>query len=346
MRILSVGPFSSNNGNNTSSHRNYWLKHYSDYLCEVDSASKWNLWTKVCYKLICCGIAINLPDNASVNKRIIEQFKSAVYDIVWIDKGNTIFPSTLKTIKEMNPNCILVHYMIDDFMNPYHRTKQIIDTIPLYDYYIVNRTINISELRRYGCKHPIHVYMTYESLFHFPRPISVDSISRLGGDLGFIGTYEKERAESMLYLAENGLKIRIWGNGWKRMKDKNNNLMIEDKGLYSENYCYAICAFKINLAFLRKKSRDLHTTRSSEIPACGGFMIAERTSEHLAMFEEDKEAVFFSSNEELLEKCKYYLEHEEERQTIAKAGRKRCIESDYSNEGMIRKVLQQIMKTK
>ena len=123
-------------------------------------------------------------------------------------------------------------------------------------------------------------------------------------------------------------------------------MIIEGKGLYDDNFSKALSAFKINLGFLRKKSRDLHTTRSTEIPACGGFMMAERTVEHQAMFEEDKEAVFFSNNEELLDKCKYYLSHEEERKKIAEAGYKRCISSDYSNDGMIKKVLSSMIMNK
>lgn len=87
---------------------------------------------------------------------------------------------------------------------------------------------------------------------------------------------------------------------------------------------------------------DQQTTRTVEIPACGGFMLAERTKEHLNLFEEGKEAAFFSSNEELLEMCKYYLGHENERRQIAEAGCQRCLTSDYSNEGMIRKVFIQI----
>jgi spore maturation protein CgeB len=84
---------------------------------------------------------------------------------------------------------------------------------------------------------------------------------------------------------------------------------------------------------------DLQTSRTMEIPACGGFMLAERTDEHLALFEKGKEAEFFSTNEELLEKCRYYLTHDVERQSISKAGTLRCKTSGYSNEETLRKLI-------
>ena len=144
---------------------------------------------------------------------------------------------------------------------------------------------------------------------------------------------------------ENALKVLLDDASIKLIydyKNYNSNLIVEGAGLRGEDYCKSLQATRINLCFLRKINFDQQTTRSVEIPACGGFMMAERTAEHLAMFEEGKEAAFFSNNEELLDKCSYYLAHEQERAVIAELGLKRCIASDYSNRGMIRNILKAI----
>ena len=49
-------------------------------------------------------------------------------------------------------------------------------------------------------------------------------------------------------------------------------------------------------------------------------MLAERTDTHLALFQEDVEAAFFDSDAEMIDKVHFYLQHEEIRQRVARAG--------------------------
>jgi spore maturation protein CgeB len=68
-----------------------------------------------------------------------------------------------------------------------------------------------------------------------------------------------------------------------------------------------------------------------EIPACGGVLVAERTSEHLELFEEGCEAMFFGSMSELTEVIARLAESETLRNTIAAAGRARVLRSGYDH---------------
>ncbi len=148
----------------------------------------------------------------------------------------------------------------------------------------------------------------------------------------------------MDYLAKNGIKINIFGSGWnkKEFQNSHKNMIINKFDLVREDYSNAISCSKISLCFLRKANRDLHTSRSIEIPACSGFMVAERTDEHKSLFKEDKEVVYFNTKEELLEKVRYYLKNEEARKKIAKAGYERSKKSKYSYDDMVDKILKAI----
>jgi hypothetical protein len=117
------------------------------------------------------------------------------------------------------------------------------------------------------------------------------------------------------------------------------NLLVEARPVFNQDFIKVLNATRINLNFLRKINRDRHTSRSLEIPACQGFMLAERTDEHLQLFTEGKEAEFFDSREELLQKVQYYLTHETERESIARAGLERCFKSGYSHRDRLKVVL-------
>lgn len=345
MKILSVGGM--NGLSNTCLHRNWALEKIADHIDVVNtSTKKCSLWYRIAYHLFLYGLPIRLPEGNHENKKMKEMVDGNNYDIVWIDKGLTIAPETLKYIKQKLPNTKIISYSPDNMTLRHNQSQQYLQCIPLYDYIITNKSYILDDMRKLGAKNIQFVNNSYEENFHHPYPLTEKEKKELGGDVGFVGMWEKERCKSILYLAQHGVKVKVFGNKtWERYKEYSPNLEIVGHLLKGEDYCKSLQAFRISLCFLRKMNYDQQTTRSVEIPACGGFMLAERTKEHLVMFEEGKEAAFFSSNEELLEKCLYYLSHEEERKQIALAGRKRCLTSDYSNEGMIRNTLKTIFCT-
>jgi spore maturation protein CgeB len=116
----------------------------------------------------------------------------------------------------------------------------------------------------------------------------------------------------------------------------------QGESTYGESYIKTINGMDIALHFLRHGNRDEQDSRTFEIPACGVFMLAEKSDTHLSLFEDGNEAVFFNTKEQLLEKVKYFLEHEDERKAIARAGLARCLQSGYSHERRLSQVLHTI----
>lgn len=288
---------------------------------------------------------LKLPiDLTNVNKKIRQAVKLEKFDIVWIEKGNNIKPKTLRYIKKIQSKAKLVSVSEDDMYARHNRSLYYNFGLKYYDVVFTTKVYNLDELKSLGAKRTELFLDSYDENVHRPMNLSNEDIKNFGCDVGFIGTFENDRAEQMLFLAENGIKVVVWGNGWSNWANKNPNLIIKNQPIYSDDYAKAINATKINLCFLRKINRDEVTSRSIEIPACGGFMIAERTKRHKDFFEEDKEAVFFDSINELYEKVKKYLANNEERRKIAEAGRKRCLKSGYSTKEQLSQMVAKIEK--
>ena len=287
---------------------------------------------------------LKLPfDMTSVNEKIKEAAKKENYDIIWIEKGNTIKPSTLRFIKFRLPSAKLISLSEDDMYAPHNHTFYYKWGLRYYDIVFTTKVYNLEELKKIGAQKTKLFLDAYDETLHKPLSLSKEDRSEFGCDVGFIGTFEEDRAQKILYLAQNGIKVTVWGNGWSDWVGKHENLIVKNQPLYGDDFVKAINATKINLCFLRKMNRDEVTSRSVEIPACGGFMLGERTKRHSDFFEEDKEAVFFDSVDELYEKVKRYLSDEAARKQIAEAGRKKCFKSGYSMKIQLDKMIKIII---
>ncbi len=290
------------------------------------------LWNKIIFKL-------NFyPEYNNENKQIIKCVLKTDYDIIFIEKGLSIKAKTLQRVKSILPKCKIISYTLDDMMNPNNNSIQYKKAIQFYDFNFTNKKYNVQELEELGAKNVYYFKNSYCSKVHRPISLTDEEKKYYGSDVSFIGTYEEQRKEALKFLADAGIRIKVWGWG-KKYEFIYKNIEFMSKHVYGDEYPKVVCASKINLCFLRKANRDTETTRSVELPACGGFMLAERTKEHAELFVEKNEAEFFDSNEELLQKVKYYLENEPERKKIAQNGYNKCITAKYNYKNQLLKII-------
>jgi spore maturation protein CgeB len=300
--------------------------------------------SRISHKLFRLGIPYLGPlDLAQINRQILDLIRTRPFNILWLDKVLQVSARTLRCVKAMQPSCIILGYSPDDMNGRHNQSGQFLRGLPWYDVYFTTKTYGVSELRALGCPRAYFVPNAYDPHTHRPVSLTAERRRQIGGPVGFLGAFEAERGRSIEFLASQGIDLRVYGDeGWDALRGKYPNLRIEGHAVYGNHYAEAICAFDINLCFLRRFNRDRQTTRSVEIPACGAFMLAERTEEHLDLFKEGVEAEFFSSDQELLDKVRYYLAHPDERMRIAAAGRRRCLESGYSYSDRIRSMLEKV----
>ena len=348
MRILFIGNL---NTHSRSYQRYRALIEYGyeiDYINTVKigeipgKSEKITLTQKIFSKL---GIPI---DKNKLNKKILDAIINNKYDLFWVEKSLMLKPKTLKKIRKQIKNSKIIFISEDDMYAKHNQSYYFRKCIPYFDIMFTTKSYNCNknELYSLGAKKVEFFFQCYDKNLHKPAILTKKEYKKYKSDVCFIGTFEKDRADKLLAIAKAGYNTRVWGNGWNKYINIHRNLIIENTPLYNEEYVKAISASKINICFLRKINRDLHTSRSIEIPACEGFMLAERTIDHLKLFEENKEAVFFDINdkEELLNKVKYYLKYDKNRIEIAKNGRSRCLKSNYSHYNYIKQVINKFKK--
>lgn len=254
-------------------------------------------------------------------------------DVVWIDKGYWVWPSTLKELRKNR--AFLVHHNTDS-LNPglWHNKLAYLlmrRTLPLFDLYF---TTNMQDYRALSGKEPPHTELTYIGYDHtrfdnLPLPHRLREEWK--NELLFVGHYEPRTAAGIMALIAQGLPVTVYGEGWNRAKDFDRlRGHVKFQKLDDDEYLYALKGAKIGLCFVSKLNGNQTAGRSFEIPACGTFLLAMRTKQHMESYVEGKEAEFFEDSNELIRKARFYLDHDDMRIEISKRGHERCIGSDYS----------------
>ena len=287
---------------------------------------------------------LRLPgDPARANESIIDKISDDT-NVLWLDNADMVRPATLAKARQISTGLRILYFTEDDMMNSSLRTRWTERAFQHLDLWVTTKSYNQlpDELPAFGMKNILFVNNVASPDIHRPIQVNDEDAHAFGAPITFIGSFERPRARSLLRLAEANIAVRVWGNGWTHMQGKHSNLRIEGRAIYNLDYAKSISSSAMNLCFLRHNNRDLQTCRSVEIPSCGGFMIHERNAEITSIFREDKEAVYFSSDDELIDCCLKWAEKPEARTEIAKNGRDRVKELNLTHEAQVSRILTHI----
>lgn len=267
----------------------------------------------------------------------IEHFKP---DVVFIPLGSSIWRSTLQTLKQRGLTLVQWCGLPAQTMLPRDRAN-----LPYFD--LIFQPANLeSGLRAAGATGRIaYVPIGIDPEIHRPVALTEAERARYGSDVCFIGglsnRFHQARRQMIEFAIVQGVDIKVWG-GYREHFIGSPILKVWQGQIWGEEQVKALCAAKIGLNFHvdhqpGELDRGLNV-RAFELAACGTFQLLQRVPGVGEFFEEGKEIVCFDTAEEMLDKIRHYLSHEEERRRIAEAARARVLR-DHTWERRVQKML-------
>lgn len=275
-----------------------------------------------------------------VNRELVRAVEATKPDLVWVELGAWLSVRALERIRN-SANPLLVHYTPDPAFVT-HQSWRLDAALPLFDLLVTTKAYEVEEYKRRGARAVLLQFPSYDRDVHRPEVPSSEERGRFEADVVFVGSYAPGRETFLAPLSTGEFRLRIWGNYWQRCRDKRIRRFVEGRGVGGREYALALSCARIGLGLLSPLHPDRSTTRSLEIPACGTFLLAERTQEHQELFREGTEAEFFSGEGELVEKTRRYLRDDEARRRIAAAGLARCESGGYSSRERVRGILAEL----
>ena len=224
--------------------------------------------------------------------------------------------ATLKEIGRLKVRRL--NYLTDDPWNPTHRAPWFLRAVTQYDFVFSPRRAMLSDLRAQGCLSACYLPFAYMPETHFAEAPATDSErAQLASDIVFAGGADRDRVPYMQALLQAGFKVALYGGYWERYPQTSRAARGHADAATLRK---AVSAAKVSLCLVRHANRDGNVMRSFELPAMRACMLTEDTVEHREIFGNDGEAVtFFRTREEMVEKLRWLLTHDDERRRLKEA---------------------------
>jgi spore maturation protein CgeB len=299
------------------------------FLQEIASAPRWSRDLR------------SLQVSRAINRELTRLCLEHRPDVLWLDTGEWIARSTLKQLREAG---IFLARHTTDALYPSkpirlkirrHLLRRAMNDFDLV--FTSNERDHALLSLKYGNKFQL-TDLGYDHRRFNTDPLPEELRSEWTNDIVFVGHHEPRTEAAVLALIDAGLNIQVYGHGpWFRSRNQSRLGNHLKPRLNNKDYEASLKFAKIGLCCVSEWNYNQTAARSFEIPASGCFLLAMRTDRHQEFYREGVEAEFFSDHAELIRKAKHYLENDDQRAQIARAGHQRAVTSGYSWDAIMKR---------
>ena len=258
------------------------------------------------------------------NKEYVSLTRKIRPDMLFIIKGETVFPETLKTIRE-EMKIPLVAYIWDcpfysyagRYADDYRRTN-FAKSMALYDHIFVYDPYYVEEIKKCGITNVNYLPLATDTSKYKkidPTPCEADEY---GYDVCFVGRPFANRVEVLDSLGE--FKLGVFGEGWARYYGRARPPSYYKGKAVGEKVLKIYAASKIVLNIHDPEATRGVNTRTFDIAACGAFELVDYKSELETLFDIGKEIVYYKDIAGLRKIIRFYIDRPNERKAIAERG--------------------------
>jgi spore maturation protein CgeB len=256
----------------------------------------------------------------SANQKLLQTAKEFQPDLTLIIAPNLVPPESIQALKKYG--LVFIFYTDNPFdLHHTHSNTWVRSGFSLIDAAFIWSQELVDKLIENGVKNAFFHPFCSDVQYHYPKKQSNPLY-----DVAFIGNWDPSYKREKYLKAIADYRLGIWGTDYWVTRCTETSLHSLCKGACSYSEIPEILgSAKMGLNILRPQNETGHNIRTFEIPACGVVTMSERTQELLNLFIEDKEAVYFSSPEELKQKVEFVLQNENEAKSIAEGGYKKAL---------------------
>ena len=158
-------------------------------------------------------------------------------------------------------------------------------------------------------------------------------------EVAFIGKANAPDRVACMHEVGRRFDLKLWGAGWE-----DNGLKAAAKHVYAAEYRKICAGTKIVLGWNIDPTVDLYfSNRTWYTLGCGGFLLTAYSPSLEELFGRGRELDWFETVEECCEKIEFYLQHDEQRQKISRAGYQLAHE-EYSYDNMVERIVEDVRK--